>query len=103
MDAHQAKHLTLVLKTHSDHILNGLRVAVKQKVLTPDEVKIHFTSHKQKSDFTIQADANIEFSSEGFFDQLDTDLNIMLDIEGKVRNKPAGFFDTYLNDMAKLF
>ncbi|MCR2307254.1 AAA family ATPase, partial [Salmonella enterica] len=32
----------LIVESHSDHFLNGIRVAVKQKVVAADDVKVFF-------------------------------------------------------------
>lgn len=40
-------HLQLLIETHSDHVVNGLRIAMKQKHcnLTPEDAEIVFFSH----------------------------------------------------------
>lgn len=36
--------IQLIVETHSDHILNGIRVAVRQKKCAPEKVAIHYFS-----------------------------------------------------------
>ena len=43
----------IVLETHSDHIFNGIRVAVKNKKIEPENVGfLHFQRDKQKTNIT---------------------------------------------------
>ena len=70
----------VIVETHSDHVLNGIRRAVKTERLRPDQVLIHF--FKPRSDDgaqvhspTLDAAGNIDIWPEGFFDQFDKDMN----------------------------
>ena len=70
----------VLVETHSDHVLNGIRRAVKTGRLTPEQVAIHF--FRPRSDAGAQvhspildATGNIDVWPEGFFDQFDKDLN----------------------------
>jgi predicted ATPase len=82
----------VILETHSDHILNGIRRAVKGKRLQPEQVALHFFRPRntafKKSERNesipaqaqvispqLGADGGIDFWPEGFFDQFDRDLN----------------------------
>ena len=38
-----AAGVQVVVETHSDHLLNGIRIAVKKGVLEPDGVVINWT------------------------------------------------------------
>jgi predicted ATPase len=72
--------IQVVIETHSDHILNGIRRAVRAKRLTPEQVALHFfkpRSAKQAQVITPQMDSsgNIDVWPEGFFDQFDKDMN----------------------------
>lgn len=44
------KNIQLIIETHSDHVVNGLRIAMKQKVqeLSPTDAEIIFFSHDDK-------------------------------------------------------
>jgi len=70
----------VVIETHSDHILNGIRRAVRAQRLTPEQVALHFfrpRSASQTQVITPQIDplGNIDVWPEGFFDQFDKDMN----------------------------
>lgn len=70
----------IILETHSDHVLNGIRRVVRQKKLTPDQVSLHFfRAPKQGLDQVVspQLDqtGNLDTWPEGFFDQFDKDMN----------------------------
>lgn len=70
----------VLVETHSDHVLNGIRRAVKTGRLAPEQVAIHF--FRPRSDDGAQvhspildAAGNIDVWPEGFFDQFDRDMN----------------------------
>ncbi len=70
----------VMVETHSDHILNGIRRAVKSQRLAPAQVALHF--FKPRIGETAQAVSpqldkfgNIDVWPEGFFDQFDRDMN----------------------------
>ena len=72
--------IQVILETHSDHILNGVRRAVKAGVLASDQVSIHF--FRPRSEHSAQVESpvldgtgNIDAWPEGFFDQVDKDMN----------------------------
>ncbi len=76
--------IQLIIETHSDHILNGIRVAIKKGIIKPDETKIYyFRKEKEKLETIIDA---IEINEYGaiknypkyFFDQFDTDLDELI-------------------------
>ncbi|OQY48857.1 MAG: hypothetical protein B6242_00870 [Anaerolineaceae bacterium 4572_78] len=80
--------LQIILETHSDHILNGIRRAVKKQVIKPDEVALHFfqprpdiKSHQNKSQVIsplIDIAGNLSEWPENFFDQFDKDTNFLI-------------------------
>ena len=74
----------VILETHSDHILNGVRRAVRKQKLPPDRVALHFFLSRQESERegvpqvqspVMDKDGNIDTWPEGFFDQFDKDMN----------------------------
>lgn len=70
----------VIVETHSDHVLNGIRRAVKAKILSPEQAAIHFFRPRggdldQVESPTLDADGNIDVWPEGFFDQFDKDMN----------------------------
>ena len=46
----QQKSLQIFLETHSDHTINGVRLAVKQEILQPQDVNILFISRDEYDD-----------------------------------------------------
>ena len=71
----------LIVETHSDHVLNGIRLALRDGVIAPDDVAIHFFNPPTLQGgvpqvVTVSTDRNGNLShwSEGFFDQIEKDL-----------------------------
>lgn len=70
----------ILIETHSDHVLNGIRRAVRTKAIIADNVAIHFfnsrlSNHEQVISPIIDSSGNISDWPEGFFDQFDKDMN----------------------------
>lgn len=70
----------VILETHSDHVLNGVRRSVRSKALEPERVSLHFFTPRkagQAQVITPLVDkmGNIDVWPEGFFDQFDKDMN----------------------------
>lgn len=76
----------IFIETHSDHIINGILIAINQdrknidKAITPDKVKINFISRKDDA-FTSKNDA------------------ISVLENGRLTGAPKDFFDQYSKDM----
>lgn len=72
--------IQMIVETHSDHLLNGVRLAVKRGELNSTDVNMHFFSRDpalRRSTFVspnIQPDGKLTFWPEGFFDQWDNAL-----------------------------
>ena len=73
--------LQIFVETHSDHLLSGIRLAVKDGLLQPDDVALHFVGQ------------------DGVPGQVTT---LAVDKNGAVSDWPAGFFDQAENDLAML-
>lgn len=72
--------IQVIIETHSDHVLNGIRRAVKSRITTPDKVAIHFfkdrnASKEQIISPSLDSDGNVDVWPDGFFDQFDKDMN----------------------------
>jgi len=68
------------VETHSDHVLNGIRRAVKDGKLPADQVAIHFfkaraAGQPQVASPMVDDSGNIDSWPQGFFDQFDIDAN----------------------------
>lgn len=72
------------IESHSDHILNALRVAVKNKNLNPDDLQIFYFAENPDEDapniFTPQVDEDgrIDEWPDGFFDEWNNNLMELL-------------------------
>ena len=68
----------VLLETHSDHVLNGVRRAVKDGRLDAKDVAVHFFQPRaedrpQVVSPTLDRDGRIDYWPPGFFDQFDRD------------------------------
>lgn len=73
-----AAGIQLIVETHSDHMLNGVRVAARHGEIAPDDVRLHF------------------FRRYG--DELGSDVEVLsprLDTDGRIDAWPEGFFDEW--------
>jgi len=85
--------MQLFIETHSDHILNGIRIATRKKCIAPENVMAFYFKRNEednRSDIT----------------------SILIDDNGKLHRKtaegttamiPKGFFDEWTNSMVELF
>lgn len=77
----------IIIETHSDHIINGIRAAVKRQKLTTDNVVIYFLSRDlEPSEHCINVEkieidekGRIDSWPKGFFDEWDKSLTILLE------------------------
>jgi predicted ATPase len=73
----------IILETHSDHVLNGIRRAVKSGIVTPEQVFLYFFNARYDLGETksqvvnplLDRNGNVDFWPDGFFDQFDRDTN----------------------------
>jgi predicted ATPase len=74
--------IQLVIETHSDHILNGIRLAVHGGKLSPEALRLHFfqrTAHgHQVVTPAIDSAGRIDVWPDDFFDQWDKSLEALL-------------------------
>lgn len=73
----------LFIETHSDHVLNGVRVAVKQRLIKPEQVGIFF--------FERESDKHITHI-----------LQPQIDKNGRLDQQPNGFFDEWGKQLDEL-
>ena len=72
--------IQLLVETHSDHVLNGVRRAVKDSRLSADQVAIHFFRPRSEGQTQVMSpniddSGNIDSWPDDFFDQFDKDAN----------------------------
>lgn len=83
-----ANGLQIIVETHSEHILNGARIAVKESFLSPSDCKLAFFSGEVKEDQfrhfvlnpVIDESGRLDFWPEGFLDQADKDIDKLFGI-----------------------
>ncbi len=75
------KYVQVIVETHSDHVMNGLRVEVKSGTLTPADIYFHY------------------FLRDGVTSRRETPE---IDSNGRLSSWPDGFFDEYEKSLAAL-
>lgn len=75
----------IIIETHSDHVLNGIRLSVKNKIIKKEETRLYFfnkvtedgiTRHKEISPEILE-DGRLTSWPEGFFDEWDQAIDEM--------------------------
>jgi predicted ATPase len=75
----------VIVETHSDHVLNGIRLAIKDGALKAEQATPHFfrrhaaTGAVEIETPTLTGRGRLSFWPEGFFDQWDKSLDALLD------------------------
>ena len=68
----------IILETHSDHILDGIRLAVRKSIIAPVQTAFHYFQRKDLSveieTPAIREDGRLNFWPDGFFDQHERNL-----------------------------
>ena len=68
----------ILVETHSDHFLNGVRLALRDGVIKPEDVAIYFFARKGGSPhvtrLSVDKHGTVSDWPEGFFDQSEKDL-----------------------------
>lgn len=68
----------VIIETHSDHIVNGLRVYAKENSLSSEHSVIYSISEVKKErvvkEIRVDSDGNFTDLDKGFFDQINNDL-----------------------------
>ncbi|MFG2282785.1 DUF3696 domain-containing protein [Streptomyces asoensis] len=77
-----ARGAQVIMETHSDHVINGVRLAVKQKRLTPGQAVFHYflgdgTGVEVVSP-RVDADGMLDQWPTGFFDELENTLDQLI-------------------------
>jgi predicted ATPase len=81
--------IQIIVETHSDHVLNGIRLAVHSGRLNPDDATLHFFQHRQNPSTPIVVSPKIDRNGridqwpDGFFDEWDRSLEALLDPAGE--------------------
>lgn len=73
----------IIIETHSDHIINGSLVAVKNRIITPEHIAIYYFERDENQhtaishSLEISRNGHIKSPPKGFFDQIDIDLRTL--------------------------
>ena len=70
------------VETHSDHFIDGVRIAVRDGLITPDETAFHYFERQKNGRATVSSPA--------------------VDADGRLSHWPAGFFDQHEDNLARL-
>ena len=73
--------LQVMVETHSDHFIDGIRIAVREGILAPDDVVFHY--------FERQGNESVVKSP-------------VIDSDGRLSEWPAGFFDQHEMNLVRL-
>lgn len=78
-----ATRAQVIVETHSDHVLNGVRLAVKRRFLSPDDVVLHYFSRRDGRAIhmatpRINGDGMLSEWPTGFFDEWDDAIESLL-------------------------
>lgn len=74
----------IILETHSDHIIDGIRIAVKESSLLPNDVKLYyFTKQSFEQETKVEMpemaeDGSLSYWPDGFFDQSLKDKSVLI-------------------------
>ncbi|AJZ91637.1 hypothetical protein VW41_22730 [Klebsiella michiganensis] len=79
----------LIIETHSDHFFNGIRLALKDRIIKNDEINGYYFDKKMQGEKSTQSLVT-EFYKVDLYDN------------GKIKNAPVGFFDEWQNSLFKL-
>jgi predicted ATPase len=74
--------IQVIVETHSDHLLNGVRLAVKDAALAASQLRIHFFRGASASGHGV--------------------ISPSIDLDGRIGDWPEGFFDQAEKDLARL-
>lgn len=79
-----ANGVQVIVETHSDHVLNGIRLAVKSRLLAPLQTKLHFFSREPGKSTNYETpqlteEGRLSYWPVGFFDQWEHTLDMLID------------------------
>ena len=59
----------IIIETHSDHIVNGFRVSLKEEVIKKENFTIQFFNDEGIEEVKVTQEGEIKYWPDGFFDQ----------------------------------
>lgn len=81
----------VILETHSDHILNGIRLSVKKRIISSNNIRLNYFYQKVVSDLALGERVTHQKCSP-----------VILD-DGSLSDWPDGFFDEWDKALDELF
>lgn len=81
----------IILETHSDHILNGIRLSVKNRTISTNDVRLNY--------FFQRLDSNLILGERVIHEKCSP---VILD-DGSLSDWPDGFFDEWDKALDELF
>ncbi len=82
-----SKGVQIIIESHSDHILNSLRLARKENIISQEHLNVIFVQR----DFGAADDMDVTFVDE-----------IQITNEGKLNRRPKNFFDSWDDVLTRL-
>ena len=79
--------IQILVETHSDHVLNGIRLAVKGRLATPADVALYHSKWEpggkspSLTSLTVKEDGRLSEWPDGFFDEIERSLDRLLGAE----------------------
>lgn len=78
-----ANNIQVFVETHSDHVMNGIRISVKNRIIYPNDVNFMFFSKQEINGIMmhrienpqINAEGKLDYWPDGFFDEWDKALD----------------------------
>ena len=77
--------IQIVVESHSDHVLNGIRIAVRQGILLPEQLRLYYLEREPE---------NNQISSQV--------ISPRVDKNGRINQWPDGFFDEWEKSLEQL-
>ena len=82
--ANSQYNVQFLIETHSDHIINGLLVAVKKEMISTEKSRIYFFDREKESHrcqehlLPVLSGGKIKKAPKGFFDQMEIDMTTLM-------------------------
>lgn len=84
-----ASGVKLIVETHSEHIINGIRIAALKKIIPHENVIFNFLSNQSGEvkidEITLNQKAEVSIWPAGFMDQEERDLSEIFKLQRKMR------------------
>jgi predicted ATPase len=82
--------VNVIIETHSDHLINGIQIAVAEKKIANSDVTINFFSHQENSiqpevkPIKLKDNGELTHWPKGFFDQTQLDYSHLMQLRKNV-------------------